>query len=186
MSHTCSRRTRDLHGQPVRRSHRGHVLLAMKSGLAASVLGSLVVAMVFSCFPASGGASDRPAAAEAAAGDRGTVTCSTLAWGRGVEPKFVLSRCTHEGKTGGRGKYPLPGAGGVVKWASGQTTTLSNVDSSEAIGACPANGQEYHDLYYMTGTFTNSWGGSGTFAAGWCLSPKGPYLDPLVTGPFEI
>jgi hypothetical protein len=74
----------------------------------------------------------------------------------------------------------------VVTWASGKTTTLSDVKTSEAIGGCPPNGQAYHDLQFMTGTFTNSGGGSGTFAAGWCLSPKGPYLDPLVAGPFEI
>jgi hypothetical protein len=59
---------------------------------------------------------------------------------------------------------------------------LSDVNTSEAIGACPPNGQEYHDLYYMTGDFTNSWGGSGTFAAGWCLSSQGPYLDTHVRG----
>ncbi len=114
------------------------------------------------------------------------MTCSALAAGRGVVPKFDLSECTHKMKTDGRGVYREPGSGGVVKWASGQTTTLSDVNTSEAMGACPQNGQEYDDLYYMTGTFTNSWGGSGTFAAGWCLSPQGPYLDYAFTGPFEI
>jgi hypothetical protein len=187
MSHTCSRPTRDFDGQAVRRCRPGQVLPAVRGGLAASALGTLAVAMVFLCFPASGGASERPAAAEPAAAGRWTVTCSGIAWGtRGVESKFVLSKCTHPGKTDGRGKYPVPGAGGVVTWASGRTTTLSNINTSEGIGACPPNGQAYHDLYSMTGTFTNSWGGSGTFATGWCLSPKGPYLDPLVTGPFEI
>ena len=77
-----------------------------------------------------------------------------------------------------------PGEGGVVKWASGQTTTLSDVNTSEGIGGCPPNGPGYHDFYDMTGTFTNSWGGSGTFDAGWCLSPQGPYLD--FGGPFDI
>jgi hypothetical protein len=184
MSYTCSRRTRDLDGQAVRHSHLGHALPAMRIGLAASVLGTVAVAMACLCLPASGGASERPAAARSAAG-HGIVTCSALAWGRGVESKFVLSKCTHTGKTGGSGKYPFPESG-VVTWASGKTTTLSNVNISEGIGACPANGQAYHDLYSMTGTFTNSWGDSGTFATGWCLSPKGPYLNPLVTGPFQI
>ncbi len=170
MSHTYSRRIRDLDGPAVSRS------------LAASVLGTLAVAMVCVCFSASGGASERPAAAEPAAGSHGTVTCSALAAGTGVVPKFDLSECTHKMKTDGRGVYREPGSGGVVKWASGQTTTLSDVNTSEAIGGCPPNG----DLYYMTGTFTNSWGGSGTFAAGWCLSRQGPYLDYAFTGPFEI
>ena len=189
MSHTHRlSRTRDFNGQMVRRSQPGRTFPALRrTSLAASVPGTLAVGMICLCFPASSGASERPAATVPAAANQGNVTCSGLAWGqKGSEAKFDLSKCTHEGKTGGRGKYPLPGSGGVVTWASGQTTTLSNVNTSEAIGGCPPDGQAYHDLYYMRGTFTNSWGGSGSFAAGWCLSPKGPYLDRDVTGAFEI
>ena len=189
MSRTYSRRSRDFDEPAVRRSHLGHALPAVRRGPAASVLGALAVAVVCLCFPASGGASERRAAAEPAAEGRETVTCNALAWrprGTSSEGKWNLSECTHKGRTDGRGVYPNPGEGGVVKWASRQTTTLSDVNLGEAIGACPANGQAYHDLYYMTGNFTNSWGGSGTFAAGWCLSPRGPYLDYAFTGNFQI
>lgn len=186
MPHIHSRRTWDLDGPAVRRSHRGQALATARRGPAASVLGALAVAMVCLCFPASGGASERPAAAEPAGAGPGIVNCRALAGGKGAVQKFDLSECTHKAKTGGSGVYRYPGSGGVVTWSSGRTTTLSDVNTSESMGACPPNGQAYHDLYYMTGTFTNSWGGSGTFSAGWCLSPKGPYLDPSVTGPFDI
>lgn len=184
MRHAYSRWTRHFEEPAVCRSHPGHTLPAVRRGLAASTIATLVVAMVCLFFPASGGASEKSAAVEPAGGTVGIVKCSALAVAGRKVPKFALSECTHKGKTDGSGLYPDPGEGGVVTWASGQTTTLSDVSLSEGIGACPPNGPGYHDFYGMTGTFTNSWGGSGNFDAGWCLSPNGPYLD--FGGPFDI
>lgn len=182
--HVDSRRARHFDARAVCRAHPGQAMVAVRRGLAASAIATLVVAMGFLFFPVSGGASEKPAAMEPAAGAGGIVKCSALAVAGRKVSKFALSECTHKGKTDGRGLYPNPGEGGVVTWASGQTTTLSEVSLSEGIGSCPPNGPGYHDFYDMTGTFTNSWGGSGTFDAGWCLSPKGPYLE--FGGPFDI
>jgi hypothetical protein len=60
--HAYSRRTRHLEEPALCRSHLGHALAAMRRGLAASTTATLVVAMVCLFFPASGGASEKPAA----------------------------------------------------------------------------------------------------------------------------
>ncbi len=166
------------------RSYVGRSLPDVMRRVTASALGTLAVASACLVLPASAGASERSAVAERAAGAGGIVKCSALtAAGRSVY-KFALSECTHKAKTDGRGSYANPGQGSVVKWASGQTTTLSNVEVSEGIDACPPNGPGYHDFYGMTATFTNSWGGSGSLDTGWCQSPRGPYLE--FGGPFYI
>ncbi len=127
------------------------------------------------------GATGGSAAAVVATGEKGLVQCQALRGGLTLH----VSECSLVTKTGGSGKYSTIGkTHGLVEWASGRTTTLSNTSINEAIGACPPHGPGYHDLYDFSGDFVNNWGhdAQGSFYTGWCLSPSGSYLE----GPFEI
>ncbi len=146
-----------------------------RRGLTTCAVGTLVTFLVLLPFASSTGAAERQA------GDRGTAQASHGAvqclnvWGGGT---LYFDECSHQSNTGGRGRLSLIRESNIVKWASGKTTTITVTNSYEDIGACMPDGPGYHDLYVMMGTFVNNWGHStsGSFTAGWCLSPRGAYL----------
>ena len=139
------------------------------------MVGTLATFFVLLPFASSTGATERQADAQATAqANHGAVQCLNV-WGGGT---LYFNECSHQSKTGGKGKLSLIHESNVVKWVSGKTTTITVTNSYEDIGACMPDGPGFHDLYVMMGTFVNNWGSSasGSFTAGWCLSPRGAYL----------